>query len=195
MSRPYSDLNLAPGPAAFEDGTLNYLGIPAVASGLRRIDAIGIETIHERVRCLAGWLLGQLLRLRHSNGRPLAVLNGPPTTERRGGTINFNVTDYRGRLIEHLHIERCANRRALSLRTGCFCNPGAREQALDLRAEELEGFVRRTDRMTLEQFMEALQTAGGDGRGAMRISLGLASNFADVYRFMHFAESFVDYRA
>lgn len=187
--------NLAPGPAAFEDGTLNYLGLPAVEIGLRHIEAIGMQTIHERVRCLTGWVLGHLLGLRHSNGRPLVVLYGTPSTEMRGGTINFNVLDYQGRVVEHLYIEQCANQQALSLRTGCFCNPGAREQALDLSADDLEGFFRRTDRMTLEQFMEALHRPGGDGRGAVRISLGVASNFADVYRFMQFAERFVDYRA
>ncbi len=187
--------NLAPGPAAFEDGTLNYLAIPAVEIGLRHLDEIGIETIHERVRCLAGWVLKQLTGLRHSNGRPLAVLYGTPTTKMRGGTITFNVMDPEGRLIEHLYTEKCANRQAISLRTGCFCNPGAREKALDLGAEELESFFRQTDRMTLEQFLDALHTPGGDGRGAVRISLGIASNFTDVYRFMQFAESFVDYQA
>ena len=192
--RGYSH-NLAPGPAAFEDGTLNYLSIPAVEIGLRHINAIGIELIHERVRCLAGWVLEQLTSLRHSNGRPLVVLYGTPTTELRGGTITFNVLDTAGRLIEHLSIEQGANQQATSLRTGCFCNPGAREQALDISAEELAGFFRRTDRMTLEQFMDALHTPGGDGRGAVRISLGVASNFADVYRFMRFIERFVDYQA
>lgn len=187
--------NLAPGPAAFEDGTLNYLSIPGVEIGLRHIAAIGMETIHERVRCLTGWVLEHLTSLRHSNGRPLVVLYGTPTTERRGATITFNVVDAAGKLIEHLFIEQCANRQAISLRTGCFCNPGAREQALDLGADELEGFFRQTERMTLEQFMVALHTPGGDGRGAVRISLGVASNFADVYRFMQFAESFVDYHA
>jgi len=185
--------NLAPGPAAFKDGTLNYLSIPAVEIGLRYIDAIGMETIHERVRCLTGWTLERLTSLRHSNGRPLVVLYGTPTTEMRGATMTFNVVDDAGRLIEHLYIEACANRQATSLRTGCFCNPGAREKALDLDADDLEGYFHQTDRMTLEQFMDALHTPGGDGRGAVRISLGVASNFTDVYRFMHFAESFVDY--
>ncbi|MBI2828335.1 MAG: aminotransferase class V-fold PLP-dependent enzyme [Acidobacteria bacterium] len=59
---------LAPGEAGFEDGTLNYLAIPAVEIGLRHLAAVGIETIQTRVRCLTGWLLKQLLDLRHTNG-------------------------------------------------------------------------------------------------------------------------------
>ena len=34
---------LAPGEAAFEDGTLNYLSIPAVEIGLRHMQTIGVE--------------------------------------------------------------------------------------------------------------------------------------------------------
>src|SRR5581483_6453678 len=42
----------APGAAHFEDGTVNYLSLPAVEIGLRHIARIGIETIHARVAAL-----------------------------------------------------------------------------------------------------------------------------------------------
>jgi selenocysteine lyase/cysteine desulfurase len=185
--------NLAPGPAAFEDGTLNYLGIPAVEIGLRYINDIGIDLIHERVLCLTGWVLGELTSLRHSDGSPVAVLYGTPSTERRGGTVTFNLLDRDGDIILHRFVEDCANKESASLRSGCFCNPGAREMAFDLHVEEIESFYRKTDRMTFEQFMAALHAPSREGRGAVRVSLGIASNFADVYRLMQFAERFVDY--
>src|SRR6202041_3254867 len=59
---------LSPSEAAFEDGTLNYLSIPAVAIGLRHLESIGIGTIAERVRALTGWLLKELMTLRHGKG-------------------------------------------------------------------------------------------------------------------------------
>jgi hypothetical protein len=37
-----------------------------------------------------------------------------------------------------------------------------------------------------------IQHRGGKSAGAIRVSLGLASNFADVYRFVQFAASFRD---
>ncbi|HEY5902197.1 MAG TPA: aminotransferase class V-fold PLP-dependent enzyme, partial [Anaerolineales bacterium] len=43
---------LADGAAAFEDGTLDYLNIPAIEIGLRHLQSIGYDVIHERVRCL-----------------------------------------------------------------------------------------------------------------------------------------------
>jgi molybdenum cofactor sulfurtransferase len=59
---------LAEGQTAFEDGTINYLTLPAVEIGLKHLATVGVETIHERVICLTGWLLDQLTALRHNNG-------------------------------------------------------------------------------------------------------------------------------
>ncbi len=87
---------LSPGEAGFEDGTLNYLAIPAVAIGLRHLQSIGMERVTERVRCLTGWVLEQLLELRHSNGHPMVRIYGPTTTEGRGGTVTFNLYDPQG---------------------------------------------------------------------------------------------------
>jgi molybdenum cofactor sulfurtransferase len=61
---------LADGPAAFEDGTLDYLNIPAIEIGLKHFESIGYEVIHERVRMLTGWLLENLAAMRHSTGPP-----------------------------------------------------------------------------------------------------------------------------
>jgi len=80
------DHYLTPGHARFEDGTVNYLGIPGVTIGLDYIQSIGIDKIHTRVMCLTGWLLDRLPTLKHSNGRPLIRVYGPATTEGRGGT-------------------------------------------------------------------------------------------------------------
>ena len=59
----------APGAAHFEDGTVNFLNLPAVEIGLRFLDRIGIETIHARVEALGARLLETLGALRHSERR------------------------------------------------------------------------------------------------------------------------------
>jgi hypothetical protein len=38
--------------------------------------------------------------------------------------------------------------------------------------------------LTLPRFLEVMQQRGGKSLGAIRVSLGLASNFADVDRFL-----------
>ena len=127
---PGEGFYLTPGPAGFEDGTVDYLGIPAVGIGLDHISSVGIETIHTRVMCLTGWLLEALGALRHSNGAPVVRIYGPAGTDRRGATIAMNFFDPAGVLIDSVRVERRANRAGISLRSGCHCNPGVREVAL-----------------------------------------------------------------
>jgi molybdenum cofactor sulfurtransferase len=186
------DHYLTPGPASFEDGTVNYLSLPAVEIGLKWIESIGIDLIHTRVMCLTGWLIEQLLALHHSNGTPLIHLYGPPNTHLRGGTVQVNFFDPEGSLIDCNHVEQLANAERISLRAGCHCNPGAREVALGFTKEDLEVCFRDKDRLTFEQFLHVID---GKTTGALRASIGLASNFADVYKYVQFAESFVDRRA
>ena len=183
------DHYLTPGPAGFEDGTVNYLSIPAVEIGLKWIESIGIELIHTRVMCLTGWLIDQLLSLRHSNGSPLIRLYGPETTYLRGGTIQVNFFDPDGRMFDCNAVERLANEQRISLRAGCHCNPGAREVALGFTREDLEVCFRDKESIAFEQF---LQLIDGKTTGALRASLGVATNFADVHQYVQFAERFID---
>src|SRR3569832_2438106 len=80
-----NDHYLTPGPAGFEDGTVNYLSLPAVELGLKHIESISIETIHTRVMCLTGWLIDLLVALRRGGGRPGGRRGGPAGAHRRGG--------------------------------------------------------------------------------------------------------------
>lgn len=183
---------LAEGEAAFEDGTLNYLNIPAVEIGLRYLETVGPETIHERVCCLTGWLLDSLCALRHRNGEPLVRIYGAIDTQWRGGTVTMNFYRADGSVIDHRLIEQQANQANISLRTGCFCNPGGGEIALGLSAGELAACFRQSshqDRCTIEDFRLCID---GKSSGAVRVSLGLVSNFADVYRFIQFAQRLLD---
>src|SRR5512135_855498 len=56
---------LASGPAAFEEGTINYETLPAVEIGLDFLESVGLEVIHQRVQALTDWLIAALLGLRH----------------------------------------------------------------------------------------------------------------------------------
>jgi molybdenum cofactor sulfurtransferase len=79
----------------------------------------------------------------------------------------------------------------VSLRTGCFCNPGAGEMALGISSAELTSCFNRPDhnqRLTLNEFRLCID---GKASGAVRVSVGLVSNFADIEAFIHFAQSLV----
>jgi selenocysteine lyase/cysteine desulfurase len=183
---------LADAPSAFEDGTLNFLSIPAVEIGLNHLSSVGIPLIHKRVHALTGWMLQELLKLKYDNGKPVLKIYGPLSSENRGGTIALNFVDANGMVIDHRFVEEKANTIDLSLRTGCFCNPGAGEVALGISSEELHScFARPTHEahLTYDEFRLCID---GKASGAVRISVGLVSNFADVDAFIRFAAKLSD---
>jgi molybdenum cofactor sulfurtransferase len=179
---------LAEGHTAFEDGTVDYLNIPAIEIGLRHIERVGIDTIHERVRCLTGWLLENLTAMHHSSGVPLARMYGPTSIEKRGGAVTVNFFDAKGNAIDHRSVEEEANKVNISLRTGCFCNPGAGEIALGISRMELAAcFAQPTheQRLSLDDFRLCID---GKSSGAVRISVGMVTNFDDVQAFLKFCK-------
>lgn len=177
------------GAEGFEDGTVNYLTLPAVEIGLRHIAAIGVDTIHQRVTSLGAYLLGQLQTLRHCSGAPMLKIYGPLTMQQRGATFALNFYDPDGHFIDHARVESRANEVEISLRTGCFCNPGGGEVALGLSAGELTTCFARYPRMEYQDFRRCIDDKS---TGAVRVSLGLVSTFEDVYRLLNFANTFVD---
>jgi molybdenum cofactor sulfurtransferase len=178
----------APGAAHFEDGTVNYLNLPAVEIGLELLDKIGLETIHARVSTLGVRLIDALTTLRHADGTPAATIYGPRTWDRRGATIAFNFLHPDGRVVDERYVDLVARRHNISLRTGCFCNPGAGEVAFTISRETLVG-GEFGQGMTLEDYIAKIGLPSG---GAIRASLGLASNSADIEHFTNFASEFVD---
>lgn len=177
------------GSEGFEDGTLNYLTLPAIEIGLDHISSIGYESIHQRIINLTGWVIKKLANIQHSNGHKLISIYGPESMENRGGTIAMNFYDPDGHFIDHLLVEARANEMGISLRSGCFCNPGDGEMALGLSADELTSCFAIKTNFEYQDFRTCLAEKS---TGAVRVSLGLVSNFDDVYKMVKLAESFVD---
>jgi molybdenum cofactor sulfurtransferase len=178
---------MANGASAFEDGTIDYLNIPAVEIGLKHIESIGYDVIHERVRALTGWLLDNLTSMKHSNGTQLVQVYGPTTMDKRGGAVTVNFYDPNHNALDHRFIEQQANEANISLRTGCFCNPGAGEIALEISRVELDVCFTQAgheDRLTVDDFRSCID---GKSTGAVRISVGMVTNFNDIQGFLAFA--------
>ncbi|MBR9921545.1 MAG: aminotransferase class V-fold PLP-dependent enzyme [Bacteroidetes bacterium] len=184
----YPDYFLAEGHERFEDGTLNYLDIPALKIGLDYIKNIGIERISDRVSEITAYLIQELKKLKHSNGHDLVQIFGPKDLKKRGGTVIFNVFDQDGKVYPFYKLEEEAAEKMLSLRTGCFCNPGIDETNHCLTAEELSRyFIDKTEinYMNVLQFMETL-------RGAVRVSVGYISNREDIDKLIQFLLKYKD---
>ena len=180
---------MAEAPNAFEDGTLNFLSIPAVEIGLNHLESIGMQKIHDRVHALTGWLLQEMLQVKHSNGTPVLKVYGPTSDNQRGGTIACNFLDAQGRVVDHRYVEERANQVRISLRTGCFCNPGAGEIALGISSSELHTCFTRPDHEAHLSYDDFRLCIDGKASGAVRISVGMVSNFADIEAFLTFVQS------
>ena len=178
--------------AAFEDGTVDYLNLPAVTAGLGHINRVGLDAIHRRVGCLTGWLLEALAGLQHEGGRRLVTIHGPRGTAERGGTVTFSLHDRNGGRIDDLLVEELANRAGISLRTGCFCNPGAGEAAHRLGAGHLRPWFGRARPVSYLDLRDGIWIEHGRLPSAIRISVGVATTFADTYRFACFLQGFVN---
>ncbi len=177
------------GSEGFEDGTLNFLTLPAIEMGLNHIRSIGYEQIHQRVMDLTAWLIQKLSQLRHDSNLPLVKIYGPLESNARGATLAMNFFDQNGHFIDHKKIETAANKQKISIRTGCFCNPGDGELALGLSENELTTCFSTKERMEYEDFRSCLDDKS---TGAVRISLGFVSNFTDVYKFVSLCQTFLN---
>jgi selenocysteine lyase/cysteine desulfurase len=185
--------HLAPGATGFEDGTIDYLGLPAVTIGIEHLERIGVPLVHARVAALAGWLLEEMAELRHSDGSPLVHVHGPRDMERRGATIALNLVAPDGRPYDVYDVEREAAEALISVRSGCFCNPGDGEVAHRISHEDMERcFTDPAAAVTLLECQRLIEDASGRVPNTIRVSLGLVSDFTDVFRFLAFAESYRD---
>lgn len=173
----------------FENGTIDYLGIPAIKTGMEYIKSIGIERINKRVTALVNYLYKGLKELKHSNGNPMIRMFGPGgERENTGGTLIMNFFNPDGSLIPFEFIESRANARMISLRSGCFCNPGIDEVNNCLSTDELSNYFSSRDNGNYKDMIHFLNKM----RGATRVSVGIATIQSDLDGFIEFVISLKD---
>jgi selenocysteine lyase/cysteine desulfurase len=173
---------LKSGHERFENGTLNYLGIPAVTNGLNFIESIGIERINLRVRELASYFLREMKQLQHDNNLSLVKLYGPHDVHQRGATFLLNIFDVNGEKYSFQRIEAMANKEKISFRTGCFCNPGIDELNHCISPQLLTAYFTSRENGDYYDFIHFANKM----RGAIRISLGVATTKKDIQGFLRF---------
>ncbi len=167
------------GAEGFEDGTADFLGIAALPAGFALLEQVGMSRLRERVAALTADLFARLRQLQHRNGAPRIRLYGPDPLAPRGGSLCFNVLDARGRCLPYAQVESAAGEARISVRGGCFCNPGASEAAFGVDPARL---ARCLDDVSDDFHLRRLSDCLGTEVGAIRASLGLANNTADLDR-------------
>ena len=168
-----------------------HLKIPAIKTGLDFLTGIGMENICTQIKLLSDKFLKSVLPITHDNGQPLIKLYGPQNSENRGANFLINLFDDAGSQYPCTFIEQLAGENNLSIRTGCFCNPGIDELNNSISELQLrQYFTSRTDG-DYEDMISVL----GKTRGAIRISLGLPANESDIQRFITFCKRFIGKKA
>ncbi|EKM81209.1 hypothetical protein AGABI1DRAFT_37315 [Agaricus bisporus var. burnettii JB137-S8] len=171
----------------FEDGTINYLTLPAVTDGLRFLTAY-LPFLPLRLSCLTHFLTTTISELRHDTSkRPIVrILSRLPGWRLKSvgeqadtaSTVSLLFHGPNGELLPNSFVEYAATRHKISLRTGCVCNPGGAAAILGIE----EDMCKLYPGVTLKDFERHM----GRELGVIRISLGLASNFQDVWRVLEF---------
>jgi molybdenum cofactor sulfurtransferase len=128
------------------------------------------------------------LELKYPNGNPLVKIFGPSNFDQRGGNIILNFFDDQRNLIPFASIENLANERTISIRSGCFCNPGIDEANNCISQEEMSNYFASK---TTGDYYDLIAFTGKI-RGAIRVSVGIATNHADLDRFVEFAKSILE---
>lgn len=165
------------GAEGFEDGTPNFLAIAALPAGFGLLEEVGMTRLQAHVATLTAELQRHLLHLKHADGAPLVRLYGPHSPSARGGVVTFNVLDRQGRPLPCAAVEQAAAVAGIAVRSGCFCNPGAAERAFGS-----SGLAHCLDRIGADFTPQRLADCTGREAGAVRASLGLANDAADVAR-------------
>ena len=175
---------------AFEDGTPAFLSIAALEEGFKLLDEVCLRRLNTHVMRLTAYMLDGLRGLKHSNGSPLVKIYGPASMQDRGPTIAFNVLNSKGRAIPFSNVEARARAEGVSLRGGCFCNPGASEAAFGFRADQTARCLDQVSDggFSIERLAECLGPEVPVG--AVRASVGLPSNIADVDRLLAVIRSY-----
>ena len=178
-------------PEAFEDGTLDFLAIAALPFGFELLRGVGMDALNAHVMELTAVLLEGLGSLRHADGTPQVRIYGPADTHARGATVAFNLVDPEGGVVSFERVEGVLAERGISARGGCFCNPGAAERAFGYEAtESYRCFHTMTPTdFTLQQFSQCMRDLPF---GAVRASLGIASNRGDIERLLEGLRTFRD---
>jgi selenocysteine lyase/cysteine desulfurase len=117
---------------------------------------------------------------------------GPVSTTMRGGVVTMNFYDPDGHLLDYRRVEELAAERRISLRTGCFCNPGVGEAAEGISEDDIAAAMAATPELSLPRFLQFITHRNGKSAGSIRVSFGIASTFADAWAFREFAAGLRD---
>ena len=105
-----TDATWAEAPRKFEAGVPNMAQVVGLAAGIKYLQSIGLEEVHEHEKALTGYLLNELSQI------PGIAVVGPADISLRGGTVSFTLDGI------HPHdLGQYLDSAGIAVRTGHHC--------------------------------------------------------------------------
>lgn len=105
-----TDATWAEAPRKFEAGVPNMAQVVGLAAGIKYLQSIGLEEVHQHEKALTGYLLNEL------NQIPGIAIVGPTDISLRGGTVSFTLDGI------HPHdLGQYLDSAGIAVRTGHHC--------------------------------------------------------------------------
>lgn len=146
---------------------------------LDHADSMGLFLISIRLRCLADWLVHELMKLRYSKNdyqRYLVRVYGPQTKLDRGSSIAMNLFDWKGEKIEPELVQKIADRSNISVNCGVLKNIWFSHKYKDDKSLLFDKGLHEND----------------IGISVVNVSLNFLNDFEDVYKLRSFVAMFLD---
>ncbi|CAG0912481.1 unnamed protein product [Notodromas monacha] len=192
----------------FEDGTVSFLSIISL---LRSFDVLARITgsmirIQDHVFSLVQAAFLGLKDLKHANGAKVTRIYGVKeecfSKETHGSALAFNLLRSDGSFVGFSEAAKMFELHDVSVRTGCFCNPGACQKYLNMSDDQVLANYKASIEFILTMYEGAghvcgdgLDLVNGRPTGCIRISFGYMSGHRDVSALLRvIAECFVDGR-
>ncbi|CAI9784522.1 unnamed protein product [Fraxinus pennsylvanica] len=155
--------------------------------GLDHADSLGLILISNRTRCLVNWMVNALMSLQHphsENGLPLIRIYGPKIMLERGPAVAFNVYDWKGEKVDPTLVQKLADRNNISVGCGILTNIWFSEIYEEEKHKMLE--TSSTNEESKKKDKKSY------GISVVTISIGMLTNFDDMYRIWTFVSRFLD---
>jgi len=173
-------------------GTINFRSILSLRPCFQELRKIGgLDEVSKHTQSLVLECVSRLRNLRHQNGGSIIEFYGQwschrddnhgkdvPYKATNGSIITFNVLRSDRSYVGYNEVSKLASlyKTPIQLRTGCFCNPGACHEALNIAEEDAEDNYYKNGKVCGDH----LDVIDGVPTGAVRISIGKDSIWEDI---------------
>lgn len=159
--------------------------------GLDHADKLGLILTSNRARYLINWLINALTRLQHPHTEdihhPLVKIYGPHIHFNRGPALAFNVFDWKGQKIDPTLVQKLADRNNISL-SCAFLQHIWFSKMYDYEKKTILESTQTSDHNNTTPKTRKLKC----GVSVISVSIGMMTNFEDLYRLWSFIARFLD---